>query len=51
LKIRKLKLQDPSISRAPSRTPEGALTMPKKCPEILLVVCERNLIGVFPYLA
>jgi hypothetical protein len=35
---------------APSRAPERALTMPWKCPGILLVLYERNLIGVFPYL-
>jgi len=50
VKIRKPKLQGPSITRSSSRAPEGALTMPQKSPEIELVLYEINLIGVFPYL-
>jgi len=49
MKLTKLKIQDLSLARAPSKVLEGALAMPQKCPENLQPLFETNLIEVFPY--
>jgi hypothetical protein len=46
----KRKLQGPTLARAASKALGGAITMPYKCPEILLRMYETNLIKVFPRL-
>jgi len=43
----KLKLQGPLLARAPSKVLEGALAIAYKCPEILQLIYERNLIEFF----
>ena len=48
--LMKVQLQGPSLAQAPSRSLGGALAMRQKCCEILLLVCERKLIEVFPNL-
>jgi hypothetical protein len=49
MKPMKLKIQGPSLTRAPSKVLEGALATPQKCPENLQPLFETNLIEVFPY--
>ena len=49
VKLMKSKLQGPTLARAPSKALGGALGMPYKCPEILLLMYETNLIKVFPH--
>jgi len=43
----KRKIQGPSLARASSKALGGAIAMPYKCPEILQLVYETNLIKVF----
>ena len=44
MKLMKRKLQGPSLAPTPSKALGGAIAMPYKCPEILLLVYETNLI-------
>jgi hypothetical protein len=45
-----LKLPGPTITRVPSKAVGGTMIMSSKCPEILQIVYDRNLIQVFPNL-
>jgi hypothetical protein len=48
--LKKLKLQGPSLTHAPSKSLGGALAMSWKCLEILQLIYESNLIEFFTYL-
>jgi len=48
--IMKLKLPGPSITRTPSKDLGGAPTISSKCPEILQIIHDRDVIQVFPNL-
>jgi hypothetical protein len=46
----KRKLQGLLLARAPSKALGMSIAVPYKCPEILLLVYETNLLKVFPHL-
>jgi hypothetical protein len=48
IKLMKLKFLGPSLAWPPSKALGNVLVMPQKCSEILHIICERNLLEIFP---